>query len=69
MLQREQYEWGELSEDDVSRYVYNLMDATRLLDNMSEYMQQIEYVSQIKRAVRNRCVCYVATGIRPDIWQ
>ena len=45
---REQYEWGELSEDDVSRYVYNLMDATRLLDNMSEYMQQIEYVSQIK---------------------
>lgn len=24
------------------------MDATRLLDNMSEYMQQIEYVSQIK---------------------
>ena len=45
---REQYEWGELSEDDVSRYVYNLMDAVRLLDNMSEYMQQIEYVSQIK---------------------
>ena len=36
------------SEDDVSRYVYNLMDAERLLDNMSEYMQQIEYVSQIK---------------------
>lgn len=45
---REQYERGELSEDDVSRYVYNLMDAERLLDNMSEYMQQIEYVSQIK---------------------
>ena len=45
---REQYERGELSEDDVSRYVYNLMDATRLLDNMSEYKQQIEYVSQIK---------------------
>ena len=45
---REQYERGELSEDDVSRYVYNLMDATRLLDNMSEYMQQIEYVLQIK---------------------
>lgn len=45
---REQYKRGELSEDDVSRYVYNLMDATRLLDNMSEYMQQIEYVSQIK---------------------
>lgn len=45
---REQYERGEFSEDDVSRYVYNLMDAERLLDNMSEYMQQIEYVSQIK---------------------
>ena len=41
---REQYEWGELSEDDVSRYVYNLMDATRLLDNMSEYMQQLSLI-------------------------
>lgn len=45
---REQYERGELSEDDISRYVYNLMDAARLLENMNEYQQQIDYVSQVK---------------------
>lgn len=45
---RQQYERGELSEDDVSRYVYNLMDAARLLENMNEYQQQIDYVSQVK---------------------
>lgn len=45
---RQQYERGELSEDDVSRYVYNLMDAARLLENMNEYQKQIDYVSQVK---------------------
>lgn len=45
---QEQYDRGEIDENAVSKYVYNLMDSQRLLDSMSEYMQQIEYVKQVK---------------------
>ena len=45
---QEQYDRGEIDENTVSRYVYNLMDAQRILDSMSEYIQQIEYVKQVK---------------------
>lgn len=45
---QEQYDRGEIDENAVSKYVYNLMDSQRLLDSMSEYMQQIEYVRGVK---------------------
>ena len=44
---QEQFEKGEIDENTVSKYVYNYMDSTRLLDSMNEYMEQINYVEEV----------------------
>lgn len=46
---QKQYEAGMIDENTVSRYVYNMIDATRLLDNMNEYKERIDYVEEVKR--------------------
>lgn len=45
---QERFSAGDIDESTLSKYVYNFKDATRLLGNMSEYMQRIEYVEGVK---------------------